>query len=74
MASVAIRQLHEIQAKHLRKLDLQSVSQRTFISADGTAEKTVILGALRELHVVFLDIAKAVDSVNNHALRGALLS
>lgn len=74
IASVVVRHLHKILAARLRESGLVDERQRCF--DDGCAENITALAALlddsrrylKEVHVASLDVAKAFDSVSQHAI------
>lgn len=79
VASVVVRHLHKILALRLHEAGLVDDRQRCL--DDGCAENIAMLASLledsrrnlRELHVASLDLAKAFDSVNHHAITDTLV-
>ncbi|KAI4475198.1 hypothetical protein M0804_014455 [Polistes exclamans] len=78
IAPVIVRQLHKILAVRLCNDGLINVRQRCL--EDGCAENITVLASLlddarrrlRELHIVFLDCAKAFDRVSHEAVKVVL--
>lgn len=80
ISSIVLRHTHRIIATRITKMNLFDVRQRAFISADGIAESTAVISSImhdsrhkrRQLHIAFLDIRKAFDSVRHSSIMGVL--
>lgn len=80
IASVIIRHYHKILANRIYEEFHNDERQRGFIRADGSAEIIYSISTIlditrrqkKQLHVAFLDIKKAFDSISQHSIFEAL--
>ncbi|CAK9834516.1 Retrovirus-related Pol polyprotein from type-1 retrotransposable element R2 (Fragment) [Anthophora retusa] len=81
ISSVILRHFHRILAARIMRKFEYDQRQRGFIHADGSAENLITLSSViedawsfnKQLHVCFLDVCKAFDSVSHASIKWVLI-